>query len=198
MGLLPLIRNAVVCAAHRRFTGGIGRPAAHFPFVIDYLARAVAHIRNDSRVHRVASGSSRPGVPENQLKGLCGGLRLHLRRGEWRRALQGSLGKDAFPIVPADFGPAYHEVAIDIDGRGESHFGVEDEVALNAGGTSAQVVVDVIQSPQIPTTTVTTPVVEHVVAKIALDCDVAPTRNAALHVREKVVVPGAAVAAHTG
>src|SRR4030095_9216430 len=109
-----------------------------------------------------------------------------------------SLARPALPIVRADFGPAYHEVAIDIDGRGESHFGVEDEVALNAGGTSAQIVVDVIQSPQVATTTVTAPVIEDVVAKIALDCDVAPTRDAALHVREKVMVPGAAVAAHTG
>src|SRR6266576_772152 len=159
MGLLPFVGNAVPRGVHRRFTGGIGRPAAHFLFVIDDLARAVAHIRNDSRVHRVASGSSRPGVPEDQIKGLCGGLRLHRRRGEWLRALQGSLGKDAFPIVPADFGPAYHEVAIDIDGRGESHFGVEDEVALNAGGTRAQVVADVIQSPQVAATTVTAPVV---------------------------------------
>src|SRR5437773_7951939 len=196
VGLLPLIRNAVSRGVHRRFTGGIGRPAAHFPFVIDDLARAVAHIRNDSRIHRVAFGSSRPGAPEDQIKGLCGGLRLHLRGGEWHRALQGSLGKDAFPIVPADFGPAYHEVAIDIDGRGESHFGVEDEVALNAGGTSTQVVVDVIQSPQVATTTVTAPVVEDVVAEIALDGDVTPTRDAAFHVREKIVMPGAAVAAH--
>src|SRR5947208_16993946 len=92
---------------------------------------------------------------KDQLKDLCGGLRLHRRRGEWLRALQGSLGKDAFPIVPADFGPACHEVAIDIDGRGESHFGVEDEVALNAGGTSAQVIVYVIQSPHLATTTIT-------------------------------------------
>src|SRR5947208_6686328 len=135
---------------------------------------------------------------KDQLKDLCGGLRLHRRGGEWRRALQESLGKHAFPIVPADFGPAYHEVAIDIDGRGESHFGVEDEGALNAGWTSAQVVVDVIQSPQVATTAVTAPVVEDVVAEIALDGDVTPTRDAAFHVREKVVMPGAAVAAHPG
>src|SRR5262249_33297851 len=70
--------------------------------------------------------------------------------------------------------------------------------ALNAGGTSAQVVVDVIQSPQVATTTVTAPVVEDVVAEIALYCDVTPTRHAALHVGEEIVVPGAAVAAQCG
>src|SRR6185436_15254281 len=85
-----------------------------------------------------------------------------------------------------------------INGGGENHFGCEDEEALNAGGTSTQVVVDVIQSPHVATTTITAPVVEDVVAEIALDGDVTPTRDAAFHVREEVVVPGAAVASQSG
>src|SRR5436309_5113552 len=145
----------------------------------------------ESRLGRIAPAFLRTSSKASAADCVCTG-----GGGEWRRALQGSLAKHAFPIVPADIGPAYHVVAIDIDGRGEDNFGVEDEVALNAGGTSAQVVVDVIQSPQIPTTTVTAPVVEDVVAEIALDGDVTPTRDAAFHVREKVVMPGAAVAAH--
>ena len=64
-------------------------------------------------------------------------------------------------------------------------------------GPAAQVVVDVIQSPQVATATVTAPVVEDVVAEIALDGDVTPTRDAACHVGEEVVVPGAAVAARS-
>src|SRR5206468_13050073 len=96
-----------------------------------------------------------------------------------------AVGVHSLPIVRGDFRPACHEVAIDINGGGENHFGCEDEEALNAGGTRAQVVVDVIQSPQVAAATVTAPVVEDVVAEIALDCDVTPTRDAGLHVGEK-------------
>ena len=40
-------------------------------------------------------------------------------------------------------------------------------------------------------------VIDDVVAEITLHRNVAPARNAAEHMGEKVVVPGAAVAAHT-
>src|SRR5207244_1300003 len=50
---------------------------------------------------------------------------------------------------------------------------------------------------QVPVPAAMRPVIDDIVPEITLHRNIAPTRHAALHVGEEVVVPGAAVAAHT-
>src|SRR5205823_6930186 len=69
---------------------------------------------------------------------------------------------------------------------------------LRGGGAWAQIVVDVVEGAQVPVAGAMAPVIDDVVPEITLHRNIAPTRHAALHVGEEVVVPGAAVAAHPG
>ena len=133
-------------------------------------------------------------------------MRLDLRGGEWRRALQGSRcknalrGEHAFPIVPADIGLPDHDVSVNVNRGRQDDFRVGNKRGrtLGGGGAWTQIVVDVVEGAHVPVAGAMAPVIDDIVPEITLHRNIAPTWHAALHVGEEVVVPGAAVAAHTG
>ncbi len=126
-------------------------------------------------------------------------MRLHLWGREWRRALQGSFAKDAFPIVPAYIGHPNHDVPLNVNRRRQDDFRVGNKRGrtLRGGGAWANVIIDVVERAQVPVAGAMAPVIDDIVPEITLHRNIAPTRHAALHVGEEVVVPGAAIAAQT-
>src|SRR5439155_17614009 len=101
---------------------------------------------------------------------------------------------------PADIGHPDHDVPVNVNRGRQDDFRVGNKRgrALRGGGAWAQIVVDVVESAQVPVAGGVAPVIDDIVPEITLHRNIAPTRHAALHVSEEVVVPGAAVAAHTG
>src|SRR5439155_20604431 len=101
---------------------------------------------------------------------------------------------------PADIGHPDHDVPVNVNRGRQDDFRVGNKRGrtLRGGGAWAQIVVDVVEGAQVPVAGAMAPVIDDIVPEITLHRDIAPTRHAALHVGEEVVVPGAAVAAHTG